>query len=636
MKLFKYSLIAAIALSGALTACSDDDDFVVGKDSPGVFFPSTDATTVTLPRDAASFNVTVSRYGVTEAASYPVVATVAEADKGKFTVPSAVTFTEGQTSADLVIGYNADAIGYDTPVKLTLSFGEGTQLNVYGNTTLDMTLTIPAPWNSLGEAIYIDEIVTSIYNFTMSDGSAVVSPAWKVELQESAETPGLYRLVNTYTCDNSPFGNYAYSDKDVYITIDARNPNKVVVPVFSTNLQIEEETGLLVGASINSGAQDDDPSLYGVLKDNVVSFPANSFLAGILAGEKAYVVSNPVNIVFPGGVLADYTSAIEWGGIFTSAAGESMAVVNVTLGDDVETAAVAAVPASVASTADAAVEAVIAKTVETMEVTASGTYNLPLTEGGTYYAVVVAYAGGNVQSSDRARFAFNAGGGEDVGSWEDFGRAEFIDGWCCAAFNYGDGKTYEDFPWVVPVERNKQNPNLIRLVNPYNQPGDNIVSYNDFNADKSTNYVVIDVTDPEYIIIEPQYSGLTWTDPTGNFPYAGKEWYIGNVAGFYQSTGAATKEQVVDKGLNDVMTDGEIIINLPLFGYDGEFGYNWKSEPYSMIWIENLASAAEGPAKVANRTRRAISRIMGVSTRAERPAVRACYMSATPYAGKIK
>ena len=42
MKFFRYSVLA-IALAAGFASCSDDDDPVLGPQSPGVYFPTDDA-----------------------------------------------------------------------------------------------------------------------------------------------------------------------------------------------------------------------------------------------------------------------------------------------------------------------------------------------------------------------------------------------------------------------------------------------------------------------------------------------------------------------------------------------------------------------------------------------------------------
>ena len=63
MKFFKYSLIAALALSGALCACDDDNDYAPGQPVSGdeVYFPNNQSATIDIPTEATSVSVAVNR-----------------------------------------------------------------------------------------------------------------------------------------------------------------------------------------------------------------------------------------------------------------------------------------------------------------------------------------------------------------------------------------------------------------------------------------------------------------------------------------------------------------------------------------------------------------------------------------------
>ena len=92
MKFFKYTVLA-LALAAGFTSCSDDDDYVSGGASAGVYFPTDDALDVTLERTKSSFDVIVSRMGETKAAVYELTGS---ADEEVFTLPASVSFAELQ------------------------------------------------------------------------------------------------------------------------------------------------------------------------------------------------------------------------------------------------------------------------------------------------------------------------------------------------------------------------------------------------------------------------------------------------------------------------------------------------------------------------------------------------------------
>lgn len=152
--------------------------------------------------------------------------------------------------------------------------------------------------------------------------------------------------------------------------------------------------------------------------------------------------------------------------------------------------------------------------------------------------------------------------------WKAAGQAMFTDGFVSPGYSM-DGEAYS---WKVDVEESTTTAGLYRLVNPYTTEGSPLA---DMSADNAPAYVRIDASDPDIVVIEPQYSGFK--------AYSGDElisFYIGNDAGFYVASGV-TKEMLKGSdsmaGKLDKMVDGVITIGTPLFGKDAynEFGYQW-------------------------------------------------------------
>lgn len=130
-------------------------------------------------------------------------------------------------------------------------------------------------------------------------------------------------------------------------------------------------------------------------------------------------------------------------------------------------------------------------------------------------------------------FVFDDGGDdEDDSAWVDFTTATMYDGWIVPALKYSDG-TYaepEDFPLEVMVKRNVENPNIIKIMNPYMEDSGFPLSGGTSGA------IIIDVTDPEFVLVMPGvFSGYTnGTNKVNCF----------NVEGFWVAQGY-TKEVII-------------------------------------------------------------------------------------------
>lgn len=105
-----------------------------------------------------------------------------------------------------------------------------------------------------------------------------------------------------------------------------------------------------------------------------------------------------------------------------------------------------------------------------------------------YYDILDFFAGinSNVSTSDDA-------------DWVDYGMATFMDGWLLPAFDIDQySNKYE-----VPIQVNRNNSNLYRLVNPYNYGP--MVEYNESTTG---GYIVFDVTDPDHVVFKTAEAGF--------------------------------------------------------------------------------------------------------------------------------
>ena len=143
------------------------------------------------------------------------------------------------------------------------------------------------PWESLGYAVYTDDLVLPLFsNPAMS---------YYVEVLENKEQPGMFRLVDLYGSEH-PLYPYSTYEEGSYIEIDATDPDGVWFEgIQSTGMDVSGN-GLMSLMSLGwyavqttEGATKEDAKedgLLGVYADGVITFPANA--VAVVIGNKMY------------------------------------------------------------------------------------------------------------------------------------------------------------------------------------------------------------------------------------------------------------------------------------------------------------------------------------------------------------
>lgn len=166
-------------------------------------------------------------------------------------------------------------------------------------------------------------------------------------------------------------------------------------------------------------------------------------------------------------------------------------------------------------------------------------------------------------------------------TWTNIGKGTWVDGFLYSGY-LGNPKGHG---WEVEIEESADKPGLYRMVNPYTV-ADCPLQY--FNANTADTYVVIDATDPEIVVLQPQFSGFS--------AYTGGElwdFYIGNWVGTYVASGTDKNIllQYLSEEYVDKMANGVVTFKKPLFGSDNyaDFGYQWTDENQNPVdWPARL------------------------------------------------
>lgn len=224
--------------------------------------------------DKFDYNVNISYLGSYQNALNKAIGAIVSLNKGADVTSFRYNIFNGELSETQV-----DSVAHAIDYLLTESFesavntqrgfvipseGDYTVVSVSYNAdgdsvdcnSISFTYNPPMLWKSLGYCNYTDGLLA--YFFT-EDNSLI--PTYSVEIQESTIYPNMYRLKNAYGA-GYPYNEPGdYSEDDVYLVIDATDPNNVFIP--------EQKLGVDWGDGEMSVATGE----YGSLENDTIKFP---------------------------------------------------------------------------------------------------------------------------------------------------------------------------------------------------------------------------------------------------------------------------------------------------------------------------------------------------------------------------
>lgn len=209
-----------------------------------------------------------------------------------------------KVAADKVSSVAQGDITNVTPMKVNMTKAEGMQVKKHtsvnplifkekkGASKVNKVLSDGGmEWQTLGEADFYDAITVT----PLSDWG-VERAVYKVEIQESQEQPGVYRLINIHA--NNPYigedmCSLADPDGDSYMIIDTTNPDMgpyMQVCNFNLLSPTKEEENECIVEQIN----------FGSFEDGVIILPKGSICIGLGASAQAYITwDDEGNIIIP-------------------------------------------------------------------------------------------------------------------------------------------------------------------------------------------------------------------------------------------------------------------------------------------------------------------------------------------------
>lgn len=517
MKFFKYSLIAALALSGALCACDDDNDYAPGAAVSGdeVFFPINESATVDIPTDATSVAVTVNRLNADDAVSVPVAAVITDSEGADatdvFTVPSQVTFAAGEKETELTIGVDFAKVTPDEEYEVTLTL-EGDNTTPYGASTRTYTL-VYAPWTEWDyvpgeEGVYTMSVYKSaVYEVPVLFRKSLVNPN-KVE----------YAVCDLlYVGKEAPYINFTYS-MDLSNTIEVDGVDCPIVTMSPLNCG---ENGAGTGNYLMLyDYRTWSIEIFGVSEENVDAFmERNSISQSYYNPETGTFVMSLILIgtkLEPGSYYSDgfdylqlpgyksYVLNFEYtGNYFDPFTETEYAIVNAYKSEDVASY-VYDIFAGALDGDDlvAAVEDVKAN--EEIEAVTAETSNLAfdLKEDGKYTVVGIGLdENGEEVCSEAYVFNFKSVRGGAVEEWNSLGFCEYTD------VVIPDFLKLPNNTFDVEIQENADTPGMYRLVDTYKKMAEAYARAG-MTYEKGINYLTIDATDPDQVFIPTTLLGI--------------------------------------------------------------------------------------------------------------------------------
>ena len=406
MKINKYILGLAVAVMGGFSSCNTDvDGTIYNSDFEHVTFDGS-STSVSLSVDETSTTipVTINRGVVANASTVTFKAEASEAGIFSNDVNGTVSFAPGQNA----VTFNVKAANLEKEhsytYTLTLSDAAIETADTITGVKQNKVYTIKVSregdwtawekWNKEGTADYV-------YSGSFFGGD---DPNLTFTYRQSVIDPNRmqFRLEH-----------WGY---DVTVIFDYDKSTGVVscAPQYS-GYTYEGYGDVMVTDLVNMCAIKGwtvEPTDYGRFDEEqgIITLP----LAYYIPDYNNYVFGyDPEYVYIDGYVRADYSMTIAYFGRLTDANDQNFLLADISFSKDVEyvkyaLVTEAEVQATVAGLADGSIAG--------EKLTESGRVQIPVAESGTYYLVVVAFAGGEAKAADYAKIKFSTGG-ESEETW---------------------------------------------------------------------------------------------------------------------------------------------------------------------------------------------------------------------------
>lgn len=595
MKLFKYF---AFALAGvAFAACSDDTPSMNTADGVSVEFAR---TSVAVPEGNSSLvNLPIKLNGEAngevkvEVAFEGYGANPAVLNEDVFITSTSLIIPAGETTVNVEFYVTDNDVEEDVERAFSLSIVDAQGAVLGTNTACVVTLTDddkPVEWVSKGMVRYTDPFLCDLFGFDRV--------TYDVELQESGETEGLYRLVAPYGAaflaemqKQDPTFTEEDVNMDGYLILDATNPAAVRCAKQSLgfNWGYGEIYVEFMSTYYNEQGNDWDvieaqaPESFGILSNGILTIAGKNAMTVMDGPYYGNAAGDTRMLIMPGTVLGDYSASINYMGTYISANNEMSVVASFDFGKDVQ-AAYAGATANDVST-------LLANLVKGNGVEVdmnTKTAVIPVDGPGDYVIAVVTFS---TSAEENAMLEITVSGGAPVeDTYEVIGYADYVDGF----FLPGFGNDPYEWPWSVEVKRDTKDPVNYRLMDLYSGQD---CPFTEAGMNLNTKQVNVDfqLYESGAVVIMPQYSGFEHSQLGAA--------YIANPEGYYtveDDLDPSTANTYIKEEYRSYYKDNIVTITTPMFASEkftgGEFS-NWKNIVAGEIVLPEASADARAKVK---------------------------------------
>ena len=209
---------------------------------------------------------------------------------------------EGLAAFNSVAGYSDIVSGLKDGVSYTVVVWAANGMQTKVAFAEYVTEKNPEKFKSLGTGLYTEDFLFGLFN-------GLENVTYEVEIEESEDNPGKYRLVNPYGAayPYNEEGDYDAS-QDYYMVIDAQDPTSVFIPLQGVGCDWgygEWEVYSLAAYYLDNGKTAEEvkaAGYFGTLADGVITFPESSLLI-TSSGLGGYYTGNTAGafkVVLPG------------------------------------------------------------------------------------------------------------------------------------------------------------------------------------------------------------------------------------------------------------------------------------------------------------------------------------------------